>query len=43
MTQRKKMLKELNCEEMCVIEKKKDSKNINKEIKDLKDKKKCLC
>ena len=37
------LIKELNCEEMCVIEQKKDSKDISKEIKNLKNKKKCLC
>ena len=43
MTEREEMLKQFNCEEICVIEQKEDSNDIDKKIKKLKSKKNCLC
>lgn len=41
--ERKKLIKDLECEELCVIENKNNVKEITKDIKKLKQDKHCKC
>jgi hypothetical protein len=41
--QRKDLLKELNCEEMCVLEKKNDLGYLSDKVEEIKKYKNCLC
>ena len=41
--ERKNLIKNLECEELCVIENKDDANEITKDIKKLKEDKQCKC